>query len=600
MTADVRNSATDTSSPAPVEPDPTLVDPDYGLKQKIKMRVNSARLVANAVSGVSKFFLREAQKGSLRRTFRSLVRGEADDLSWAEALEAQARRIPDKHFLLYKDERHTYRQMDENANRVGHFLLQLGGGRGKGVGILMRNSPRYLDIFFGAQKIGMYSVTVNTELKGDGLAFVLNHSDVDYLVVDAELLELYGQVADRVQKKITVVVNDVEEEAAGFAIPQGRERLGRAYAEMPAGNPGLGYDKNDICLLMYTSGTTGEPKGVVYRYNKTTVRMMGLGAHVLLKEDDVFYTALSLAHGNALLTTTTMTLGVGATVALGRRFSASRFWDDVRRYDVTVFNTIGSILPILMKQPPSPLDRQHKVRAVNSAACPREMWEPFEQRFGVKLHEFYGAIDGGGKAIFNFGNAPVGSLGKISKAVKYRLVDEKGNDVPVGVPGELLFEARNKSSRVEYYKNEAASRKKSGDGWLHTGDLVKRDKNGFLYFVGRNTESMRKGGENVSAYEVEQSILKHPAVEEAAVYAVPSELAEDEIMAAVKLGEGQALEAGELHDFLSGELARFAVPRYIRFVESFPKTESHRVIKRVLEKEGVTGDTFDAKAAARA
>ncbi len=598
MTASQQQTVSDTASSSTVEPDPSMVDPEYGIDQKIKMKMNTARLVAGAVSGASKFFLREARKGNLAPTLRSLALGEAGDVSWAEALEQQARRIPDKHFLLYMDEKHTYREMDRNANRVGNLLLELGGGRGKGVGILMRNSPRYLDTFFGSQKIGMYSVVINVELKGDGLAYVINHSDLEYLVLDAELLELYQHVADRVQKKITVIVNDMEQEAAGIEIPEGMEKLSRAFAKLPAENPGVGYDPNDICMLMYTSGTTGEPKGVVYRYNRSTVRRMSLAAHVLLKEDDVYYTAFSLAHGNALLTTTTFTLGVGATMALGRKFSASRFWDDIRRYEVTVFNTIGSILPILMKQPPHPLDRQHKVRVVNSAACPRDMWEPFEQRFGVKLHEFYGAIDGGGKIILNVGNAPVGSLGRISKAIKYRLVDENGNDVPVGVPGELLFEAKNKTSRVEYYKNEAATQKKSGDGWLRTGDLVKQDKNGFIYFVGRNTESMRKGGENVSAYEVEQAILKHPAVEETAVYAVPSELAEDEIMASVRLAEGQTVEAAELHAFLTTELAKFAVPRFIRFVDSFPTTASHRIIKRELEREGVTEDTFDSKAAA--
>ena len=598
MTASQQRSSTDNvSSFSAVAPDSGMVDPEYGIDQKIRMKINTARLVAGAVSGGSKFFLREARRGSLVSTVNSLIRG-GGDISWAEALERQARRIPDKHFLLYQDEKHTYREMDRNANRVGNLLLELGGGRGKGVGILMRNSPRYLDVFFGSQKIGMYSVTINIELKGDGLAYVINHSDIDFLVLDAELLELYQNVADRVQKQITVIVDDLEEEAVGIDIPEAMKKLGRAYAQMPAENPGVGYNENDICMLMYTSGTTGEPKGVVYRYNRTTVLRLSLAGHVLIAEDDVYYTAFSLAHGNALLTTTTFTLGVGATMALGRKFSASRFWDDIRRYEVTIFNTIGSVLPILMKQPPHPLDRQHKVRVVNSSACPKDMWEPFERRFGVRLHEFYGAVDGGGKVILNVGNAPIGSLGKIPKAMTYRLVDENGNDVPVGVPGELLFGARNKTSRVEYYKNETATQKKSGDGWLRTGDLVKQDRNGFLYFVGRNTESMRKGGENVSAYEVEQAILKHPAVEEVAVYAVPSELAEDEIMASVRLAEGKTVEAAELHTFLIAELAKFAVPRFIRFVESFPTTASHRIIKRVLEEEGVTEDTFDAKAAA--
>jgi crotonobetaine/carnitine-CoA ligase len=149
---------------------------------------------------------------------------------------------------------------------------------------------------------------------------------------------------------------------------------------------------------------------------------------------------------------------------------------------------------------------------------------------------------------------------------------------------------------VEYYKNQEASEKKSGSGWLHTGDLVRRDDMGFIYFVGRNTESMRKGGENVSAYEVEHVIMDHPLVEDVAVYAVPSELAEDDIMAAVKLVDGSTLAAKDLKRFLSDRLAKYAIPRYVRFVEEFPKTNSHRIMKHVLEKEGITPDTVDTAA----
>jgi crotonobetaine/carnitine-CoA ligase len=173
-------------------------------------------------------------------------------------------------------------------------------------------------------------------------------------------------------------------------------------------------------------------------------------------------------------------------------------------------------------------------------------------------------------------------------------VDEAGRDVPDGVPGELLFKIRGQGSRVEYYKNPEASRKKTGDGWLHTGDIVKRDRKGYLYFVGRNTESMRKGGENVSAYEVEHVIMGHAAVEDVAVYAVSSDLGEDDIMAAVKPVNGTHIDARELRSFLTDKLAKFAIPRYIRVVSEFPKTSTHRVIKSALAQEGVTPDTFDA------
>jgi crotonobetaine/carnitine-CoA ligase len=259
-----------------------------------------------------------------------------------------------------------------------------------------------------------------------------------------------------------------------------------------------------------------------------------------------------------------------------------------------VFNTIGSIIPILMKQPAMPNDRDNRIRVVMSAACPVDMWEPFERRFGVKIYEAYGAVDGGGKGIMNLGTAPPGSLGKPASTKSIRIVDENNTDVPDNVPGELLFAIKNKQSLVEYYKNPEATEKKSKDGWLHTGDIIKRDSFGYFYFVGRNTESMRKGGENVSAYEVEHVIMQHDAVEDVAVYAVPSELGEDEIMASIKLVNGNTIPHREIRDYLSDKLARYAIPRYIRFVDEFPKTNTHRIIKKSLEDQGVTKDTFDA------
>ena len=356
---------------------------------------------------------------------------------------------------------------------------------------------------------------------------------------------------------------------------------------------------------MYTSGTTGRAKGVAYRYGRSSVKKLSLLSGLFVKPGDIYYTAMQLCHGNAMFLTVTCSMAKGATVALARKFSASQFWEDIRRHKVTIFNVIGSMVPIIMKQPPSPLDAQNNVRIVLSAACPADMWQAFEERFGVTIYEGYGAVDGGNKIIMNLGTGPVGSIGKPKKSLgEYRLIDSEGKDVKKGEPGELVFVLRERKSSgkkkssgegVEYYKNEKATGEKNKSGLLYTGDLLRSDKKGYLYFVGRNTESMRKGGENVSAFEVEKVIMDHPAVEEAAVYAVPSEMAEDEIMASIKLVEGMKLDPRELISFLKDRLAKFAIPRYIRIVTEFPMTNSFRVVKKDLEKIGVTPDTFDAQ-----
>lgn len=564
-------------------------------KRTLIQKMYSALWVKRGLFGVASFFRHELKHDRGKNTLAKFAKGRKFDISWAQLLAESASLVPEKTCLLYNDERFTYREMNANANRLGHYLQSLGGGKGSGLGIIMRNSPRFLDLFFGSQTIGMYTVPINPELKGDGLAYIVNHSDIKHLVVDAELLGPILENLDRFERlrPENIIVDDVEDEAKGIPIPPGMRRLSEAYSQ-PDSDPGIGYNPDDLCLIIYTSGTTGPPKGVVYRYNTSGVQLLSLGGRVFFKPNDVYHTYLSLCHGNALFITVSMSLAVGCTIALSRKFSASRFWDTVRQYDATVFNTIGSIIPILMKQPERPDDRNHRVRIVLSAACPVDMWEPFEQRFGVKIFEGYGAVDGGGKGIMNLGTAPPGSLGKPPSMKSIRIVDETGRDVPENTPGELLFAIRNRQSLVEYYKNPEASEKKSKDGWLHTGDIIKRDRRGYFYFVGRNTESMRKGGENVSAYEVEHAIMQHPEVEDAAVYAVPSELGEDEIMASVKLLNGNRLDPKTLRAFLSEKLAKFAVPRYIRYVDEFPKTNTHRIIKKSLEEQGVTADTFDA------
>ncbi len=535
----------------------------------------------------------EVRRGTFIANIKSFIKTKeiAEDMSWAELLEEKAARHPGRPFLMFEDEKFTYGEMNENANRVANFLAGLGGGRGKGLAMMMGNSPRYLDVFFGTQKIGMYSVPVNTSLRGDSLLYILNHSDADFLVIDEEFVEAYQKIAGRLDRIKTVIVNYPRGPFNG--IP-GTLPLSGAY-KSPASKPAGTYGRDDICFILYTSGTTGLPKGVVYRYGRSTVKLLSIAAYTFNRKSDILYTCLPLFHGNALFLTVTTAMHRGAKVVLARKFSASRFWDEIRKFGVSSFNTIGAMIPIIMKQPEKPGDRDNKVRFTLSAACPADLWPKFEKRFGVKIYEGYGAVDGGGKSIMNLGNAPVGSIGKPSPNTVYRLVDNGMNDVPDGTPGQLIFESKGAKKSVEYFKNEKAGSDKLRDGWIHTGDLVRRDAKGYLYFVGRNAEFMRIKGENVSAYEVEHTIQKHPSVLEAAVYAVPSELAEDEIMASVSLVEGHSLSEAELIKTLKEDLPKFAVPRYVRIVKEFPKTETQRIIKKELEKFGIAPGTFDSE-----
>lgn len=509
-----------------------------------------------------------------------------------ELLEQQAADLGDEPFLYFEDRVVTYADLNREVNKVANGLAGLGVSAGVGVSIMMPNSPEWLYVYFATQKLCAYAVPVNVGLKGEGLRHVIDHSDSSVLVCDPAYAETILAIRAELPKVREVIV-DTTYAPEDFSIPEGWKSLAEVM-DAPETEPDSQIDADAMSSLLYTSGTTGLPKGVVNRYSNTNlmgIRMLGS----MLQPDEVLYTCLPLFHANALFLTTIRALVVGRPMVLSRRFSASRFWDETRKYGATTFNALGAMIPILMKQPERADDKDNPVRVVFSAACPASVWAEFEERFEVRIVEGYAAVDGGGYSVINMGNAPKGSIGKPMNP--FRVATEDGDDASPGEPGELLFKVDDaKLRKVEYYKNEEASNDKIKDGWFYTGDLVKADEDGNLYFVDRKTDSLRRRGENISSWEVEREINKHPDVLESAVFGVPSELGEADVMAVVVPKEGAAIDPAGLADFCEERMAAFMVPRYIAIRDEIPKTETHRVQKGVLKREGVTPDTWDREA----
>ena len=352
----------------------------------------------------------------------------------------------------------------------------------------------------------------------------------------------------------------------------------------------------DIDSIMYTSGTTGLPKGVIHRHARC------YGGFVLpimtgYTEQDVVYNTLPLFHigGQNMVW---MALVSDTTVAMAERFSASRFWEDVRQHGATFTLFLGAMIPILHKQPPRPNDHDNPLRVALSAAAPRTIWEEFEQRFHVKIVELYSQTEGG--FLLNAdakAEGKVGSMGKPSATFEMKVVDAQDRELPPGAVGELIYKPAGDAALTAYYKNSEATAEKTRGGWMRSGDLAYQDADGYFFFVDRKNDFMRRRGENISSFEVEKIINGHPQVLESAAYAIPSELGEDEVMVAIVLQPGAELEPLEFIQYCEEHMPYFMIPRYVRVVDAFPKTGTERTMKYQLKSQGVTFDTWDREAA---
>jgi crotonobetaine/carnitine-CoA ligase len=341
---------------------------------------------------------------------------------------------------------------------------------------------------------------------------------------------------------------------------------------------------------MYTSGTTGRPKGVLVSHRMLRLSGEAVALVSAVQPGDVMFMWEPLYHiGGAQMIVLPLIRDV--TLALVEHFSASRFWSQVTSYHATHIHFLGGILQILLKQPPSALDRTHGARIAWGGGCPREIWRPFEERFGIEIRECYGMTECSSITTYN-DNGTLGAVGKPPPWFNVTLIDKEGAPIPVGKRGEIVVRTSLPGAITRGYLSnpEATSRALRGDAF-HTGDLGSFDSDGNMYFHGRLTDSVRVRGENVSAVEVEQVVAKHPAVEDCAMIGVAAEVGEQEIKLFVKRRSGASLTPLELSAWLAERVAPYQNPRYIVMVEEFERTASQRIMKHKLA--ALTAVTWD-------
>jgi crotonobetaine/carnitine-CoA ligase len=349
---------------------------------------------------------------------------------------------------------------------------------------------------------------------------------------------------------------------------------------------------DDVAAVLYSSGTTGRPKGImlshahVYSFGEAWINTTNLQAH------DVLYSPLSLFYMQPMILGVIPTLLVGAQVHIAPRFRASRYWQDIRETQATIAHSQFTLIPLLLKQPAGPLDREHRCTRLFIGKSNEE----FEQRFGVRLIEIYGSTESN-LVCYSPWDAPrAGSAGKASPAFEVRIVDDDDRELPQGETGEIVFRPKEPLVISYGYLNDpGATLAAWRNMWFHLGDLGYFDEDGYLFFVGRKKDVIRRKGENISAVEVERQVNSHPAVSISAAVPIPDSLAEEEVKIFVVLEQGTTLEHQELLDHLTEIMPKFMLPRYIEFVPALPMTPSMKIEKATLKATGLTPATWDSQ-----
>ncbi|EPA99404.1 ATP-dependent acyl-CoA ligase [Pseudomonas sp. G5(2012)] len=512
-------------------------------------------------------------------------------------IEDKAREHPYREVFQFRDHAITYEQLNQQINRVANGFIALGIKSGDKVALMLPNCPQFLISWFGLNRIGAVSVPINVALKGAGLAYQIDQADCVALVASDSYLPALDAIAERLLKLRHIIMVASGQTAVLSSWP-GVESLDfKALADRAETAPAVVVDFRDLATISYTSGTTGQSKGVMISHHYWYEIWSQAVKYSQYTDDDVLYTGLPFFHTSAHGTTGPAIL-TGAKAVLVERFSASRMMDDCRTWECTSAKYIGGILSILMKQEPRPEDSDNPLRLMVGAAAPKHLWHAFEQRFNTRLLELYGMTECNSCLVNPIHDRRAGSCGKAISGYDVKLVDDCDNEVAVGQVGELVVRPQRMHLGTSgYYKKPEATLELFQNLWIHTGDLATRDADEYFYYVDRKKQALRRRGENISSFEVEAVLNAHPAVLESCVVGVPSELGEDDVKAVIVLKDNHTITEVELIRWCESRIAYFAIPRYIAVRQHLPKTPSERVEKYLLRNEGVTPDCWDREAA---
>lgn len=514
----------------------------------------------------------------------------------SRVVASEAQRDPDRLVFIFEnhelpDEPVTASELAVRGNQIAHELRRAGLDKGDRVAIMLRNHPEFVYGLVANAKLALPTVPIDPRSRGEKLLYFLAFAEcaglitADYVVADEGAAEMIRKAGVK-----TFVVSTPEGRAQGIEVSDEWPMLNEALRGSE--QPDVGEHVDDIAtpwLLAYTSGTTGDPKAIAFTYDRMLFYRL-IPQLFGYREDDVPYTGLSLTHGNALVVT--MMPPIWARVhhsVFSRWFTKTRLWDVCIKYGCTTWSNLGGIATGVYSEPPSEKDRAHKVRLVVSAGMPRELWRPFEERFGVTVLEWYGTMEGG-FAHNPPGVGPLGSFGKPPEGLlEMDIVDENDQPLAPGEVGELVVRPKGQAARLGYYKNPEASAKKTRGGWLHTGDMCWRDEEGWFYFAHRKEEGgLRKAGEFISEGFIRRVLAEDPDVLDVHIYGVAARSGspgETDIVAAVVVRDKEGFDVKALFERSVRQLERSHVPDVIQIVDDLPRTASEKVQARFLQED---------------
>lgn len=532
---------------------------------------------------------------------------DAEQQTLLDLLDRRLSLDPDGAFLDCCGTPFTAAELDRSANRVANALAELGVRHGSTVATILENGPAAVLAWFAIHKLGAISVPVNTALKGPLLRHQLTDADTAVVIVQEDLAARPVEVLDSIESvRHLVVVGDPAEPAQSgikAKVHAWQDLLGADDAP-----PGVLVRPADLGTIVYTGGTTGASKGCALSHNYHLTIARQIISSWNRTPEDVVWSPLPLFHFNAISCMLTGTLITGGRAALSRRFSVSGFWPEINRTGATIASLLGSLAVMVARADDHPQARgaggpaaNTTLRLLTGAPMPPEVDEIYRRRFGIStFSNAYGTTEASLISWLPPGRpGKPGSAGIVnSDAFIVKIFDDDDREAPAGGEGEIVCRPRMPHVMFEgYWGRPEATVAAWRNLWFHTGDIGRIDEDGYLFFVDRKADYMRRRGENISSWELEKVFHEHPDVRDVCVHAVASEVSEDDVKATVVLRAGTSLTEERLCRWAIDQLPYYAVPRYFEFRAELPLSETGRTTKNILKTEGVTPATWDREAA---